>query len=883
MDFTKRNNTPYTTIDKYFSNDYNPVNKSKPIELKENNVQFKSLRSSMNSNLTGIFNTEILNKRNKINNITTNNTNILNNLSQLKNSKPSKNYYDILKENKKKLLLKKKEETKSKENLEKQNNIKLEKRDNKFNIDTVKFDLDINSIEIKKNDYVKEFDITTVNQYLLNILKINFDDIDLSIIKFKIKKAFLNSITYKYAFLPYNYINNIFSIKSTYDKLINDSSNLKLYSIKYSYKQKEYNDIYCYNYNLIDNCISSKDFDELFKKDSIIIMVSDRSSLRSLGINTHSEDKTSYNVIGYIKEDKSTKSKIILSNFKFNAAANITNILLLDRFSSSIREFETLINFDKLNFKDIIKNPNTYNNHNSNYMQIDDISSLTLSYISDNKDNVFYKFYDIFNYFNITETQLKEIINLLNIRNGIGLLQGPPGTGKTQVLITLISCIYSRITNKKKILVCAPSNNAVEEILLRLSKRITEIDDKTISPDLKKLKSIKLIKVGNIKIDSSLEVKKYGIDEIIKSKKVLCEKYKNKITELVKKRKLMEQDKSDNKKELKVLNSDISRYQEKVQKYSANNDNLKYQLISDADIVFSTLNSSACSKLDKFIDCFDTIIIDEACQATEPECIIPFKFNVNRVIMVGDPMQLPATTFVPNITDKYGIKNNYNISLFERFIKNGFKYGILTEQFRMLKEIREFPSLYFYNGVLTDSIIIENNQPESLKSKLLYNTGFFDYKLDYEDKDTMEKRENKSYYNSKEINDIITFLYFLKNMNINLSKNVSIITPYSAQVYHLRRKVKDFNIRVNTIDSFQGQEHNIIIFSCVRTNKRDIGFLKDYRRLNVAITRAKYGLFIFGNSESLISDKLWSDYITYMKEKNCYFKKIKNIFQKESK
>ncbi len=280
--------------------------------------------------------------------------------------------------------------------------------------------------------------------------------------------------------------------------------------------------------------------------------------------------------------------------------------------------------------------------------------------------------------------------------------------------------------------------------------------------------------------------------------------------------------------------------------------------------------------------------------------------------MVGDHIQLPATTFF-----KEASQTHYNRSLFERLIDNGFPKEILNIQYRMEKNIREFIGKTFYNNLLTDSILNKKNIEDSIFFK------FFNIKLNYcffHLDNSTEKfcPYTKSYYNELESEAIILLLKNIyqrmlnfqtelerENVNFFEIENIfnfkfAIITPYKAQVKYIieqvEKKIPKLKkiIEINTVDSFQGREQDIVIISCVRSNanffqdenseiidnikesvfnkrnvlnrKENIGFLNDYRRMNVALSRAKFSCFIIGDYFTLKNNEYWSKLIDYCNE-----------------
>ncbi|CAD8063304.1 unnamed protein product [Paramecium sonneborni] len=488
------------------------------------------------------------------------------------------------------------------------------------------------------------------------------------------------------------------------------------------------------------------------------------------------------------------------------------------------------------------------------------------------------------------QSQAKSIKEILQQEKGISLLQGPPGTGKTQTLIGLLSGAYEymKITDKfprKKILICAPSNAAIDEIILRIMRQDSLFDSEGKSPQ------VKLIRIGLIdeESDYSDTIKKVSLEYLaqnmlLKSNIVkqgsnqkttadlridIC-KIQNQIKKIQKKT-LEPQD----IEQIQILKQELQIKQQLLERMKANKILYKEsynqfceKILNECEIICSTLNSSGSDKLLKYMDQIELLIVDEAAQCTEPSNIIPLRLGVEKMILIGDPKQLAATTFSLKSS-----QNLYNRSLFERILDNNFQPYFLNIQYRMDSEIRKFPSFEFYQNKLTDhESVLHRELPENyFKRSMLF--------LDIID--GQEKRDNTSFVNEKEANIIIQLLQNIREQFEN--QTIGVISSYKAQVKLIqslfkqnKSNLKDIDnkiLSVNTVDSFQGQEKDIILFSCVRSSDcKGIGFLNDGRRINVALTRAKYALIVVGNGLTLSKGQLWRNFLSNMQERELYRK-----------
>ena len=402
----------------------------------------------------------------------------------------------------------------------------------------------------------------------------------------------------------------------------------------------------------------------------------------------------------------------------------------------------------------------------------------------------------------------------------VAVVHGPPGTGKTT---TLVEAIYETLRRENQVLVCAQSNMAVDWISEKLVDRginvlrignPTKVNDKMLSftyerrfeshPDYPQLwairKNIRQLRANRKRGDHSFHQK--------------LERLKERETEL----------------ELRIRN----------------------QLFREARVIASTLVGSANRLLDGMK--FGTLFIDEAAQALEAACWIPMR-RATRVILAGDHCQLP-----PTIKSVAAMKGGLDKTLMQRIVERKPEaVTLLKMQYRMNEAIMRFSSDWFYHGEVEAAPMVKYR-------------GILDLDKAIEWKDTSGDTSHEEFVgdnfgriNKEEAQLTLLTLaeYFVRigrQRIIDERIDVGIISPYRAQVQYLRHLIKktDFYkpfrkiIAVNTVDGFQGQERDIIVISMVRSNEEgQIGFLRDLRRMNVAITRARMKLIILGDSATL--------------------------------
>jgi len=465
---------------------------------------------------------------------------------------------------------------------------------------------------------------------------------------------------------------------------------------------------------------------------------------------------------------------------------------------------------------------------------------------------------------NLNDSQKSAIENALSCEN-FYLIHGPFGTGKTRTLVELIS---QETRQNHKVLATAESNAAVDNILERLMEN-------------KKLKLTRLGHPQRVSKHNISQTLAYKVETHKLNKKI--RKIRNKIDNLIEKRSSYtkptpqyrrgygdydiiynaskgkggrgispEKMKSmaqwiEYNQQIDELHDDIKRVENKMIR----------DIIETSDVILSTNSSAALESISRTK--FDIAIIDEASQATIPSVLIPIA-KAHRFILAGDHKQLPPTI----ISDK---AQKLEKTLFEELIKiYPFKSQLLNVQYRMNSLLMKFPNAEFYNNNLksdasVDDITINDilTTTEKEEPMLFVDTS----KVDRDGERHL--KDSKSIVNETEAEIAIR----LANdyMKVGLTEDdIGIISPYADQVKIIQDKTP---VEVKTVDGFQGREKEIIIISTVRSNEDgNIGFLRDLRRLNVAITRAKRKLIIIGNINTLETNPTYSRLIEFARQNN---------------
>ncbi|WP_036879742.1 AAA domain-containing protein [Xylanibacter oryzae] len=414
------------------------------------------------------------------------------------------------------------------------------------------------------------------------------------------------------------------------------------------------------------------------------------------------------------------------------------------------------------------------------------------------------------------------------------VVHGPPGTGKTT---TLVEAIYETLRRENQILVCAQSNMAVDWISEKLVDR-----------------GVNVLRIGNpTKVND----------------KMLSFTYERRFEshpdypQLWSIRKAMREMRQNRKRGDRNYHQKIDSLKSRATEIEVR---INAELFGEARVIASTLVGSANRLLDG--QKFGTLFIDEAAQAMEAACWIPIR-KATRVIFAGDHCQLP-----PTIKSIAAMNAGLGKTLMERIVEN--KPDVVTllkTQYRMNDDIMRFSSDYFYNGELESAPQIKYR-------------GILDYDIpmmwvDTAGMDSKEEFVGESFgrINKQEAELTLTTLeeYFNKIGKERILEeriDVGIISPYRAQVQYLRRLIQKKEyfkpyrrlISVNTVDGFQGQERDVILISLVRANNEgQIGFLRDLRRMNVAITRARMKLIILGDSDTMGKHPFYKKLYEYIK------------------
>ena len=461
----------------------------------------------------------------------------------------------------------------------------------------------------------------------------------------------------------------------------------------------------------------------------------------------------------------------------------------------------------------------------------------------------------------LNDSQLAAVRHVMAAQD-VAIIHGPPGTGKTT---TLVQAILETIRRERRVLVCAPSNTAVDLLTEKLAER-----------------GVNVIRMGNPSRVSSLLLEHTLDARVIahpsynkmRSMRQTADQHRNTANEHASKhardfgfegrqhRRLLK----DEARMLCQAADDLERF-------------ITEDVLESVQVITSTLVGASNRNIRHLT--FETVFIDEAAQALEPGCWIPIAKG-ERVILAGDHHQLP-----PTVKSEKAARDGLRETLFEKCIKRQPATArMLTVQYRMHEQIMGFSSEQFYDGQLEAHPSVRHAGLEAydlsfapdLPVEFLDTAGFGFLEITIP--------ESRSTANPEEADLLLKRLaQLLEPYDQAAHKQnlltIGVIAPYRAQINYLKDAIEendDLNgllqhrmLSVGTVDSFQGQERDIIAISLTRSNKHgEIGFLSDIRRMNVGMTRARCKLLLVGDSSTLGAHPFFKDLLAYVKRIGGY-------------
>jgi ATP-dependent RNA/DNA helicase IGHMBP2 len=445
----------------------------------------------------------------------------------------------------------------------------------------------------------------------------------------------------------------------------------------------------------------------------------------------------------------------------------------------------------------------------------------------------------------LNDSQREAVTFALSARD-LAILHGPPGTGKTTTVVELVRQSARR---GERVLVCAPSNLAVDNVLERLlahgEKAVRLGHPARVLPALREHTLDLLVE----RHPDSRSARKLARDAFHLFRQA------GKWTRAKPEPGMKADLRADARALLAAARQMEARAVEGV--------------LDEAEVLCSTLTSLDAEVIGRRR--FDLLVIDEACQSTEPACWIPL-LRADRVVLAGDHRQLP-----PTVLSADALKRGFGISLLERLVE---AYGervtrLLAVQYRMNERIMEFSSRQFYDGALIAHDTVKGHRLCDLpgvsasalteEPVLFLDTAGAGYDEELEPEGESKLNPQEATLAAKKVRELLACGV--------LPADIAVIAPYSAQVRRLRRELADVDgLEVDSVDGFQGREKEAVVISLVRSNPEgEIGFLADVRRTNVALTRARRKLIVIGDSATLSGVEFYKELFEYFEAIGAYY------------
>lgn len=425
----------------------------------------------------------------------------------------------------------------------------------------------------------------------------------------------------------------------------------------------------------------------------------------------------------------------------------------------------------------------------------------------------------------------------------VSILHGPPGTGKTT---TLAEVVYQAVRSGDRVLACAPSNTAVDNLLEKLVGMLPNV-----------------IRVGHpARVFEAL--RGHTLDELVESdpSNDVISDMRREVEQLMRQASRDFRGR-DGHRRRRELYAEAGQLRGQIRSFERS---IIRAVLDSADVVCTTttIDDELLASRE-----FDLVVIDESCQCTE-QGIWQAVLRADRLILAGDHCQLPPTV-LSDEASRQGMKRSLMQRLIEREGDTVFRR--LTVQYRMHEQIMRFSSDTFYDGSLVADASVRSHrlsdlpsvstEPLTTEPMELIDTAGAEFTEEIEP-------DGASRLNVKEANLIVRRVRELMAAGVK-PEQIAVIAPYAAQVRLLRNRLETAKLEIDTVDGFQGREKEAVLLTMVRSNDRgEIGFLADTRRTNVAMTRARRKLIVIGDSVTLARHPFYAKMIEHFEAVGAY-------------
>lgn len=425
----------------------------------------------------------------------------------------------------------------------------------------------------------------------------------------------------------------------------------------------------------------------------------------------------------------------------------------------------------------------------------------------------------------------------------LAIIHGPPGTGKTT---TVVEVIRQAVARGERVLACAPSNTAVDNLLERLVN--------AGEPAVRLGHPARVLEsVRRQTLDALVE--QHDAWSVISDMLKEAEQLERKAGKFTRAKPAPGQ-KYQQRQEAKEL----KRHARMLEKQAI------ADVLSDARVVCATSSFDFSIIEDQT---FHLLVIDEACQSVEPGCWVPLRF-AERIVLAGDHCQLP-----PTILSTQAAAEGFAVSMMQRLVEHYSDQVTrqLQVQYRMNERIMEFSSMQFYDGSLTADASVKDHVLSDLPRVsadtvddacvVFFDTAGAGWEEEVEEGSLSKRNVNEA----KLVLDQVQQL-----CEAGLApQDIAVIAPYAAQVRWLRQNAEYNKLEIDTVDGFQGREKEAVVMCTVRSNSEgEVGFLSDARRMNVALTRAKRKLIVIGDSATLGADPFFTELLQWFESIGAY-------------
>lgn len=441
----------------------------------------------------------------------------------------------------------------------------------------------------------------------------------------------------------------------------------------------------------------------------------------------------------------------------------------------------------------------------------------------------------------LNDAQLRAVALAMSARD-VALIHGPPGTGKTR---TVVALIVEAVRQGQRVLACAPSNLAVDNIVERLAPHGLDVV-RTGHP----------ARILPAVHDAALAFRVEKHEDVRLSRNLVKDALKlYRKSDKKTRTRMARRERQELRQEAKQLMKEARRLERGAVE----------RLLANADVVCST------TSIDDHLvhgQRFDLAVIDEAAQSTEPGSWPPLLY-ADRAVLAGDHQQLAAT-----VISSEAAREGFGVSLFERTIARHPEAAVrLARQYRMNEAIMRFSSDALYDGALVADASVAGHQLVGLQGvaeDLLTTAPLHMIDTAGAGWAEMIEPDGESRLNEDEAQLAAKKVRAWIELGVR-GEDIGVITPYAAQARRVRELVDDATVEVDTVDGFQGREKEAILISLVRSNEDgEIGFLADVRRMNVALTRARRKLLVIGDSATLAGNDFYGRLFEYIEENGTY-------------